>query len=152
MGVTVHTMFTHLGHCKKMNDFKTLTHGGNPYLGTTDDHGGYHWSRCHNPMATFAHFLREGLLRMYWIGPQALVFMFNGGSSFAPTTTCLPVCRNHINNEICMHHSFLAPGVSMQYNLKTIDSRTAHKNSCHGEYTRGNLVSITISHLVLCMQ
>ncbi len=42
--------------------------------------------------------------------------------------------------------------VSQWYILKTIDSKTAHNNLCHGEYTRGNLVSITISHLVLCMQ
>ncbi len=51
IGVMVHTMLTHgmtsLGR-PTLNTF---------YLGTTDGHDGYHWSRCHTPLATFCRFL-----------------------------------------------------------------------------------------------
>ncbi len=56
------------------------------------------------------------VLRTYCIDTEALVFMFNGGSSYGftihPNLTgiyMLLVYTNHINNEKHMHHGFLAP-------------------------------------------
>ncbi len=60
------------------------------------------------------------LLRMYCIDTEALVFMFNGGSSdgftINPIFTRICIFKGpllvyiyHINNEKYMHHGFLAP-------------------------------------------
>ncbi len=51
---------------------------------------------------------------MYCIDTEALVFMFNGGSSYGFTIHPIftRICRlytNHLNNEKHMHHGFLAP-------------------------------------------
>ena len=43
---------------------------------------------------------------MYCIDTEALVFMFNGGSSYGFT---ILVYNNYINNEKYMRHGFLAP-------------------------------------------
>ncbi len=46
----------------------------------------------------------QRLLRMYCIDTEALVFMFNGGSSYGFT-----IHPSHIKNEMYLHHCFLAP-------------------------------------------
>ncbi len=44
-----------------------------------------------------------------YIHTEALVFLFNGGSSYSFTSHVDSVYANHINNEKLMHHGFLAP-------------------------------------------
>ncbi len=69
-------------------------------------------------------------LRMYCIDTKALVFMFNGGSSYGFTIhpiftriCMLPyVCPSHKNNDMYLHHCFLAPrgylcSTSLKYQL-----------------------------------
>ncbi len=54
-------------------------------------------------------------LRMYCIGTEASVFMFNRGSCYG--FTIHPMFTNHINNEKHMYHGFLAPRAYLQYIL-----------------------------------